>query len=164
MSPIQMTALAVRLFAIWLGIYWLGRFPYLYNETRHVMGFQATALPIVVMTFGVIVALVLWFFPRTVARALLPGDDPPPTVSSPAPWFTIGCVLLGLWVLSDAVPGMAERLFIFWEAKRQDIAIDGWEGILLYFVVKLVIAVWLLLGAAGMRKILWWARNARFGE
>lgn len=113
MSPHQVVAVGIRLFAIWLAIYALKEAPGFLVQLRKyddqfAIGFTIAAVLIIL---GLLV--VLWFFPRTIARRLLPGSAPAePPVISPDAWFAVGCSLLGLWVLTDAIPALM-RYFTF---------------------------------------------------
>ena len=166
MSPIQASALGMRLFAIWLAIYWARSLGYFITEVRDSEGATATVIAVV---FSIVLAgfvLLLWFFPKTVAGAILPQEkSAPSTTTSANTWFAVGCTLLGLWVIASAFPGLFQQGYIFLYAKRNNIALpDHWESGVIYYIVQLAIGVWLLLGAAGVRRLVWWARNARFDQ
>jgi hypothetical protein len=166
LSPIQTTAVAVRLFAIWLGIYWARWIPSLYVQARDTDDMSASVALIIATTLGFAFVLALWFFPRTIARGLLPGETTSPPIAFPlASWFAVGCTLLGLWVFTSAVPGLVQNGFLFFYAQRNDIALPRyWGGTVIYYLVELAVGVWLLLDAAGVQKVIWWARNARIGK
>ena len=95
MTPHQIVALALRLFAIWMGIQALGYVPWFFQ----VKGSQSPDYVYVTFMFAlnVVIVLVLWFFPRTIAWKLLPSDDtrsqPPATADT---WLAMGCTLIGL--------------------------------------------------------------------
>ena len=163
MSLIQATALAVRLFAIWLAIYWARWVPYLYSQARESERVAASVTVAIVIALGVAFVLALWFFPRTVARTLLPREGTlAPVNSPPASWFAVGCALLGLWVFTSAVPGLVQDGYLLVYVQRNNMPLpENWGSGVIYYVVELGVGVWLLLGAAGVRKVLWWARNAR---
>jgi hypothetical protein len=161
MSPIQTVALGVRLFAIWLAIYCSRWAPYFYGQARDA---DDTAARVVIVAVGVLAfaaVLFLWFFPRTVARAILPAGDPVPVVPAGADaWLAVGCTLLGLWVLSDALPGLARHAAIAFYVSRANMPVPtGWGTDMLYDAVQLVIGAWLVLGAAGVRRTIAWARG-----
>src|SRR5450631_3131562 len=166
MSPIQTAALVVRLFAIWLAIYWARWIPYLYAQAREADDMLASVTGILVTALGFAFVLALWFFPRTIARGLLPGESTsPPIPFPPASWFAVGCTLLGLWVFTSAVPGLVQNGFLLLYAQRNNISLpQNWGGTVIYYVVELGVGVWLLLGAAGVQKVVWWARNARIDK
>jgi hypothetical protein len=122
----------------------------------------ASAVAIGVTVLGVLFVLFLWFFPRTVARTLLPEQDSTPIAnSSPDAWFAVGCALLGLWVLTEAVPALVRNIYVLFYAQRARLPTpEGWDAGVVYYLGELAIGVWLLLGAAGARKLVGWARGA----
>ena len=164
MSPVQAVSLGVRLFAIWLVIYAARQMPYLYRDVRRFNDETTTVIAIAVCAVIVLLVVLLWFFPRTVARKLLPGDEAPVVAaSSPNMWFAVGCALLGLWVLTDAIPSLVQNLYLLLHAQRnQTSRPEDWDADMLYYLVELVIGFWLLLGASGARRLVWWARSVRF--
>ena len=164
MSPHQVVAVAVRLFAIWLAIYALRVTPaFLLQVQKYddpfAMSFVVGAALIVL---GILI--VLWFFPRTIARRLLPGSAPAePPVISPDAWFAVGCSLLGLWVLSDAIPALLKYFIFLYLDQRSGGTTSlpsGWQAGAVSYTVHLLIGFWLLLGAKGVRKLVMWARYA----
>ena len=167
MSPLQVSALGMRLFAIWLAIYWARSLPTLFTELRAWApeGVTTTVVPVVFTVVLVGFALLLWFFPRTIARTLLPEENTlaPPAPAAPSAWFAVGSALIALWVFASVLPGIFQQGYIFIDAKRNNIVLpEYWESWLIYYVVQFAVGVWLLLGAAGARRFLLWARNARF--
>ena len=90
MSPHQTIAVAARLFAIWLA---LGLPTQLYGLWR--LGDIVATPGLRLLTaaaalLSAVVAVVLWFFPLTVARKLLRTSDqpaPPPAAPQAAPLF-----------------------------------------------------------------------------
>jgi hypothetical protein len=163
-SSVQAVALGIRLFTIWLAIYWARSIPYLFAEARDAEGWAPTVVALAYSGLLVGFVVVLWFFPRTVARTLLPEERAAPQVNtSPDTWFAVGCALIGLWVLASVLPGVFREDYLFLYAKRNSIALpEQWESSVIYYVVQLAVGVWLLLGAKGVRKLVWWARNARY--
>jgi hypothetical protein len=161
MSPLQIAALGIRLFAIWLAIYCARWAPYLYGVARDSDEIGITILSALAALLSVAAVLLLWFFPRSVARAILPASGPPPaTAPSADTWLAIGCTQLGLWVLSEAVPATIRSVYVFAYTKRGNIALpDAWSGGFVYALVQSAIGAWLVLGATGLRKLLRWARG-----
>jgi hypothetical protein len=161
MSPIQAVALGVRLFAIWLAIYCSRWAPYFYGQARDADDTVTIVIMIAIGALAFAAVLFLWFFPRTVARAILPAGDPIPVVPAGADaWFAVGCTLLGLWILSEVLPGLARNAAVAIYTSRANMTVpDGWGAGTLYYAVELVIGVWLMLGAAGVRGAIAWARG-----
>ena len=93
----------MRLFSIWLGVSVLRTLPALYlsGHASH----PGVLVAVVFFVLAGSAVLLLWFFPRSIAARLLspPGAEP----AQPAPldqWFSMGCALIGLWMLGYAVP------------------------------------------------------------
>src|SRR3954468_24684505 len=80
MSPTQATALGVRLFAIWLAIYCARWSPYLFGVARDSDEVATIVVTVLAALLSIAAILFLWFFPRTVARAILPASDTAPAV------------------------------------------------------------------------------------
>ena len=162
MTPLQTAALGVRLFAIWLAVYCARWAPYLFGEARASREFDLTVVIVLAALLSIAAVLFLWFFPRSVARAILPAGDPPQmqTSSSPDAWLAIGCALVGLWVLSEAIPALVQAIWGYAYIQRGNLPVpDEWSARLVYALVEAAVGVWLVLGARGMRKVLRWARN-----
>jgi len=161
MSPTQAAALGVRLFAIWLAIYCARWAPYLFGVARDSDEIAIIGVTVLATLVSILAVLVLWFFPRTVARAILPASDAAPSVAhSPDTWLAVGCALLGLWVLSDAGPGIVRMIYVFVYTSRAEQSLpEGWSAGLVYFLAETAIGAWLLLGASGLRNLLRWARS-----
>jgi hypothetical protein len=165
MSPHQTIAVAVRLFAIWLFVSVVVGFLTFYAKGGPL---ASGTLPFVGTAVGLtgLVVLVLWFFPQTIARRLLSASDRTPARSEPADtWLAMGCALVGLFVLSSALPATLRDLLILFISRNDNTITDTSvvkQG-LLYDSLRVGIAVWLILGAAGVRKVFWWARYAGIG-
>lgn len=162
----QFVALGVRLFCIWLAIYILRSVPayWIVISDQRSTG-TAAIVVIATMAFFALIALLLWLFPLTVARKLLPRSALDQTIALP-PHEQIeraGFCLLGLWLLTRALPGLVFEGFVFdlyahsrptMELRPQDYAA------LADHLVELALAAWLLFGARGLRGLLAWARSA----
>ena len=161
MSPIQATALGVRLFVIWAALYFGRAVPGYYLQLR---GAEDASDALVVVAIGVVIFALLaflWLFPRTVARTLLPPGDALTLGEMPEDrWLAVGCSLLGLWILAEALPGIVQQLYVLYHAARAQFSPPG-VGVsgLVYYGVEALIGAWLLLGAAGVRKLRQWVRD-----
>jgi len=154
MSPHQIIAVAVRLFAVWLvlsgtgtalSIYFAGDLP----------------LALTIAAVAAILVLALWLFPQTIARKLLssPVSESAAT-ATPDLWLTMGCSLIGLWLLSSALPAVISNIFVLhFKSSALDDSTRAYVGLARY-LLEIVIALWLILGAKGFRKVYWWAQNA----
>ena len=164
MKPIQTVALCVRLFAVWM--FWLG----MSGMSRtyfaaHEQFPDISILPYFAATILLVpVCLLLWFFPKTLARAVLPkdpeGESYPPVFDD---WFAVGSSLVGLWVLASALPGLV-GVVVGDLLSRQIlgnlyIMKQSWPSYLLIYGGQLVFGAWLFFGAKGARRLLRWARE-----
>jgi hypothetical protein len=163
MTPHQVIAVAVRLFAVWVVIYVGRQAPLFYHQLTRVNDSGAVITTIVTSVVTILLVLFLWFFPRTVARNLLDVKVVAPTETASADtWFAVGCALIGLWLIVPALSSAIYKLSVLYLAQR-DSAIDTTNLLLdlVYFGVEIAFGIWLLLGARGARKLFWWARDAR---
>lgn len=158
MSPHQIIAVAVRLYAIWLVIFLISWLPGFIRETQEKN--DALISAVVYASFGAVIlfVFVLWFFPRTIAHTLLArSEQKAETPASPNEYFSVGCSLIGLWVLSDAIPGLARYGLVLIFASRQN------EGVFastfdlhsggIFFAIQFLIGVVLLFGAKSIVRL-----------
>jgi len=164
MSPHQTLSVAVRLFAIWLAIYWARFIPWFYSEGYHGDDSSALATAVASTVLAIVCLIVLWFFPRTIARGLLPvsnaSNAEPAPAASPDTWFSVGSGLLGLFVVTNAIPALVRNLAVMFLTRSGDIDKTNLKYGLLYYFTELILAVWLILGAKGVKNLITWARNA----
>ena len=160
MTPHQTIAVAIRLFAIWLAIYFLRAAPGYYygSKTYNAPDFAVTFI-VVTLAIVAVAFLILWFFPSNIAKGILPAE----TISnsnlapvSPDRWFAVGASLLGLWLVADAIPALVRFIFLGLLSNRLTSPIYHDESIYLnviYYVTELAIGLYLLLGAKGLRSL-----------
>ena len=165
MSPQQTIAVLVRLFAIWLAIYFARMLPAFYHEMVVTADTNATVIAIVIAAFTIACILLLWFFPRTIAGTLLDSSGSAATeAASPDTWFAVGCALIGLWLIVPALSSLLYNLSVLYLSQRMpDFDASNIRYSMIYHVTEIAFGVWLLLGARGARKVFWWARG-RDGE
>ncbi|HEB58019.1 MAG TPA: hypothetical protein ENJ01_02240 [Gammaproteobacteria bacterium] len=160
MSNEQIIGLGVRLFAIFLFVlsidklmnllFWLGQ-----GEAINVSAVIYSAIVAIVVF---LVCLVLWFFPMTTAGKLLPAEQSNSTPVNLERITIIGFVLMGLWVLTNAISD-AIYWFVFVNAAE---TYGGWYGLdidarasIIATVVEVLMGLWLVLGARGLRTAIW---------
>ena len=160
MSPQQTIAVLVRLFAIWLAIYFARTLPAFYHQMVVTVDTNATVIAIGIAAFTIASILLLWFFPRTIAGTLLDSSGPIATeAASPDTWFAVGCALIGLWLIVPALSSLLYNLSILYLSQRMpDVDTSNIGYGLIYYVIEIAFGVWLLLGARGARKVFWWAQ------
>lgn len=162
MTPLQIVALGVRLFAlVWL-LYTLSSLHQVFFYLGRAGGpGDATVWIFTLIQIGV--CALLWFFPRTIAARLLPSrsaEQPVPAVSL-AEWQTLGVILIALWALTRAV-GAA----IYWislynivEGRLSDFGPEQ-KAAMILTAAELAIGIWLLLGAKGIAAAIFKLRTA----
>jgi len=162
-TPHQALALGVRLFAIWCAL----------AIVREVVAFMTSWRPLddsalVVVTGGSVLSaiflLVLWFFPKSISRGLLPhSSDVPTQTLSYQRWFTLGTALIGLWFVASAITPILRNLSVLYVFRPELTNPEDLRSLrvgLLYYVAELVLGLCLLFGATGVRKLIWRIRNA----
>jgi hypothetical protein len=154
----------VRLFVVWCAL----------AIVREVFAFmtswrpQADSNTLVFAIGGVVlpapVLLILWFFPNSIARGLLPrAVDAPTQTLSYQMWFTLGTALLGLWFVASAISPILRNLSAMYLFRSELIDPEDIRSLhsgLLFYGVEVVLGLCLLFGATGIRKLVWRIRNA----
>ena len=162
MTPQQAVALALRLFAIWLGIQVLRMVPWFFEPGA--VQSSSHAYVAFLLALGALIIVVLWRFPGSIAGKLVPAGDAQPRASTSADaWLAMGCMLIGLWTLTTTLPRLAYDTFALnsmprWEDHSQ---LHYW---VVYNLTELLISMWLILGGRGARKLFWWMQNAGTGS
>jgi hypothetical protein len=169
MTNAQVVALGVRLFSIWLALYLVRHVPAMWSLNTQQFPDSGAAAAVVIVSFILIaVAVSLWFFPLTVARKLIPKA----TLDQPTPLpidqlQSAGFCLLGLWVLTEAVPRSVYITFIVYHSTRPNamVALEPHNyAAIAQTVIELAVGLWLLFGARGLLRVIRWARTAGTGE
>jgi hypothetical protein len=160
MSPHQAVAVGLRLFAVWLGIYGFRTVvSFAYVRDSAVPGFGAA---VAFLALTVLLVIALWFFPRSIAGKLLSSDTAKSeTSATPDLWLAMGCALLGLWMLTSALPSLLLDTYalLYMDTTSDD---TNLERSVLYCAVEVSIALCLVFGAKGFRKMFWWAQHAGY--
>ena len=164
MTNAQIVGLGVRLFAIWLLVYVLRVAPDLWAAILRYGDSTATFVSVAIAIFMALIAVALWFFPLTVASKLIPRSSLEHSTSLPVEDVQrCGFLLLGLWVLSSAIPTLVRYGFLLYFAHKERALLDLGLNIaaaMLSVSVQLAIGVWLMFGARGLLRLLRWARSA----
>jgi hypothetical protein len=162
MTPHQIVAVALRLFAVWLGIQTLRTLPAFFAVNSS----DAPGYVYAVFMFALTAVLVLafWFFPRAITGKLLPHGvaESQPAVTADT-WLAMGCSLIGLWILTTTIPRLVFDTFALNSMSNSMSSFEDRSQLLrgvLWELGQLAIAIWLVLGGKGFRKLFWWAQNA----
>jgi hypothetical protein len=114
MTPQQLIGTAVRLFAIWLGITSIAYFSSIPAALAAAPIGNGSGVTVAYALGGIYVlaALLLWFFPMVVAQKLVPRTQHTNHLSFRSYELArVGCALLGLWLVSKALPSVVWFLF-----------------------------------------------------
>lgn len=167
MTSAQIVGLGVRLFAIWLVVSVLRHVPgmWQFNASGVAASNSATNLVIVVVAVLILaLAAGLWFFPLTVANNLVPRSSKTDHLHVPIDQAqSVGFSLLGLWVLTNSVPDSFYWIFMTYQASRPNSMLELRGSEYAYMVttaIEIILGIWLLFGARGLRGLLRWARTA----
>ena len=157
MQKVQIVGIAVRLFAIFLFLY----------TVRYASGLlpRAAASPpdnvsllfiFVIALFPILAAILLWFFPLTVATKIVPNIKKEIKASSlnASEIEAVAFSVMGLWVLTFAIPDVFYWVTFAFLLKNIEVGNlhltpDNVASIVTT-VVELVIGFWLLLGSRGI--------------
>ena len=119
MTPQQLIGLAVRFFSVWLAITSIAYFSSIPQALKNAPLETGAAIA---AAYGLGIAYLvgaslLWFFPMVLAHKLLPRTQYENRLSFQAHELAqVGCALVGLWLLSQALPSLVWvllRSFLF---------------------------------------------------
>ena len=158
MLPREVVTVAIRLFAICLGLSALHMLPSLFIEGEGKPPGYAYGFFFFAVTAAI--ALTLWFFPRLAAGKLVSGSPENGATASADTWLAMGCALIGLWMLTYAVPALIRDAVVLQSTASEYSDTANLKSWVLYNLVKVAIALWLAFGATGFRQLFWWARGA----
>lgn len=164
----QIVGIAVRLFAIFLALYTVRYASFLFPRATLPPPNNVSFLFIFVLAlFPILAALLLWFFPLTVAAKIIPDIKAKEKVASlgAAEIEVVAFSVMGLWVLTGAIPGTLNwvTFFAIWLANygagTLELSPDNIANII-DTIVELIIGFWLLLGSRGLLGIIRHLRQA----
>jgi hypothetical protein len=162
MNPHQTLAITIRLFAIWLFLYYLsttvGLFLYKHSPIDRLA-------PLVIGLSGtLLICGLLWHFPTNIAKKILPKVSISEEAQQPLfdGWFSVGCSLIGVWVLAKSIPALGSYVIGDYLGQRlhPDSYIQNpeWALLVAFNIFQTLVGIWLFFGAKGLKKILHWAR------
>jgi hypothetical protein len=161
MTPQQVVAVLVRLFAVWLAVQLPGYVVPLYHQLEPNSGTGKALIVCGVVALVWVGAMgFLWVFPKTVARLVLsqPAEGSA-TVAPPREWMEAGYVLIGVFVLTQAVPRVLQYMLatFYTEGGPVPASMVHW---LIAHLVELGLGLWLVLGPASVGRLINRARYA----
>ena len=167
MTKEQIVGLGVRLFAIFLALYTLRQAPGLMAFAKMSPPDYATLWVVAVLTIiFLLVAILLWCLPLTVARKLIPKVERKKKAGalSISEIQVMAYSVVGLWVLTTAISDAVHWTVFVYRVKSMDAGYVQLSpqniGDIVATVVELVIGFWLLFGAKGLIGIIRRARQA----
>jgi hypothetical protein len=162
-SPHQIIAVAVRLFAVWFAIHIPGNVYAFYIEGTKFGESHTALLAFIAAAAAFVIVAALWTFPQMIASKLLSTKaDPSIPEASPDTWLALGCALLGLWILTSSLPGLIRDLlvYVYYASEPGYVQVPDLIPSVLYLLAEVIIGLWLILGAKGFRRVFRWARYA----
>ena len=122
MTPQQLVATAIRLFAVWLAISGVSLLSSITAATGAGLPNEGHTVAAVLFIGSIYLAaaLALWLFPMVVAGSIIPRTKYTDQLSAqPRQLAEVGCALLGVWLLAKSVPS------VVWLVLRAFIIVDG---------------------------------------
>ena len=164
MNAQQILSVAVRLFAIWLFLYAVSSLTGTYIEINKHGGHIALQIILWSLSIIVLICCLLWLFPAFVARRILQESSTPAEQTTAFDdWFSLGCSLIGVWVLSKAIPALVSYLLLNYMGKTAYgngyVENPDWHLLVTFNVLHIIFGIWLFIGARGLKKALHWAKN-----
>jgi hypothetical protein len=163
----QVVGLAVRLFAIFLALYTLRQTGSLVVFARMSPPDYASLATVGVVTLILLlVAILLWVFPLTVAGNLIPNIKPERQTGKldGGSIEVVAFTVMGLWVLASAIPDTFYWAVFAYRIKAMGVGSPGLTpdhiGYMVATAVELAIGLWLLFGSKGLIGIIRRARQA----
>lgn len=165
MPPNQSLIVVVRLFALWLIGYYITAAPWFYVQARKFSPDSAVlyALGAAVIILALFAAL--WFFASWIASRLVSDSNHVAEQSATFDsWFSVGCALIGLWVLAKAIPALLHYLIANFLGSSMFpntyMATPEWHLTAIFNTIQLLFGLALFLGGKRLNKIVLLVRNA----
>lgn len=165
MTPLQTLAVTVRLSALWLFFYAIPNIISTYVSIKDYSGSEALHQPLL-WAVGIILltCALLWIFPLFIAKRILPISA---SFNSQTPefenWFSVGCTLIGVWLLATALPSLLSYASVILLDKNPVYELfktnPNWLLNILFTAFKLIIGIWLFMGSKGLKRAVHWARH-----
>ncbi|AKC87085.1 hypothetical protein [Pseudoxanthomonas suwonensis] len=160
MSREDVVAVAVRLFSVFLVLGVLRQLPGTIALFAVDVDRGLVALSLLLLLLGALVAVLLWFFPLSVARKLLPVMREPRSEQAMDAQVAlmVGLTLIGVWVLAYALVDVAYWLTLFVRTRHPGAVYFEWSHEQVANVVatgvEVAVAIWLIFGASGIRRLI----------
>ena len=165
MSPNQSLVVVVRLFALWLVGYYITTAPLLYFRINKFSPDSALVDSLGVAAIVLALSAALWYSASWVSKRLLSGSRQATEQSAAFDsWFSVGCALIGLWVLAKAVPALLHYFIANFMGvgmfPHTYMDTPEWHLTAIFNTIQLLFGLALFLGGKSLNKIVLWVRNA----
>jgi hypothetical protein len=119
MSALQITAVLLRIFAIWCALDSMSWLITLWDPNQS--DSYGRTLTLIYTLLYAMVALVLWAFPSLIARKMLIATGGPSTpAADPKSLLNVAVVAVGLLILAQSLPDMLSAAAVVLEVTRSD--------------------------------------------
>lgn len=165
MQPNQSLVVVVRLFALWLVGYYITTTPWFFVQTQKYSPESAVLLTLGASAIALSLSAALWYFAPWIASRLMSGINKPekPDTSFEG-WFSVGCALIGLWVLAKAIPALLHYFIANFIGSasfpNSYMVTPEWHLTAIFNAIQLLFGLVLFFGARGLNKVVLWVRNA----
>lgn len=165
MSPNQSLVVVVRLFALWLVGYYITTAPLFYLRIKKFSPDSALVDSLGPAAIVLVFSAALWYFATWIARRLLSGTSQSAEQSAVFDsWFSVGCALIGLWVLAKAIPALLHYFIanLMGAGMFPDtyLVTPEWHLTAIFNTIQLLFGLALFLGGKSLNRIVLWVRNA----
>jgi hypothetical protein len=165
MSPNQSLVVVVRLFALWLIGYYITTAPWFYVQAKKFSPDSAVVYSLGAAAVVLALSAALWYSASWLAQRLIPGPSQAAERSATFDsWFSVGCALIGLWVLAKAVPALLHYFIANFMGAgifpNTYIVTPEWHLTAIFNTIQLLFGLALFLGGKSLNKVVLWVRNA----
>lgn len=165
MSPNQSLVVVVRLFALWLIGYYITAAPWFYVQAKKFSPDSALVYSLGAAAVVLALSAVLWYSASWLAQRLFSGPSQAAERSAAFDsWFSVGCALIGLWVLAKAIPALLHYFIANFMGAgmfpNTYIVTPEWHLTAIFNTIQLLFGLALFLGGKGLNKVVLWVRNA----
>lgn len=167
MSREDFVAVASRLFSIYILFVTIRRIPIGIDTISQLGDMGWAVITVAFIVVSLLLVSFLWFFPLTVARKLLPVMREPrsETAIDASVALSVGITLMGIWFFASAIADTSYWLTLGLRARDADMYDFHWSHEQIAGItataVELVIAVCLLFGSSGIKRLL---LRLRYGD
>ena len=163
MTKTEVIAIVLRLFAIVIAFHFLWKLPggvYSLTEQAGQLG-TYTGLGYIFSLLAI--ACLLWFFPFTIAKKILPTVESDLAITSieKNTLIEVGIILIGLFYLFYALSDIFYWLFFILASIRMEntygdmlLTADQWSGIIVT-LIEITMALFLIFGAKGVKNLIY---------